>query len=736
MMKSFFEQYIDKDLTKNDNPGLIQKPISYQILGKKNLPTIPQILMKLINVSYQKKAGIQEISNIIKWDPALTYKILGMAHSTSHAVPKNASSLEAAVAKVGIKTVHELVISAATNAAFEPKSFNSIFNLTVIWEHSVKSALLAQIISEEVHYQNPEVAYLTALLHDIGKLILFSNFPDIYTELLSSQYDPEAFYLVEDNRMGINHCKIAAYLIDQWNFHSFSADAIFYHHYPVEKVIHSSPLVKIVYIANLLAVKNDQENKKRALIIKDLMGFDEHQVAEFLNDADMRLREAIHFLDMDSESFKNLQEDSDHHLAIHRAILKEVRDVSLIAVALQPVYQAGGRDAILKAVKQSLQKIIDVSDILFFFYSSEEDTLLSLYLDGDGASKKLENIYIPMHLDSSIIVSSLLKDAPVDSFTHSEYSELIILDSQILHFLGKEGILCLPMLNEGVFVGVIVLGIDRIELPFFTSKAKILKRFIRQVSSILKKDQIRQDRINRSNSEALETSILRTRKIVHEINNPLSIIKNYLKVLKMRLDEENIAHDEIGIINEEINRIRDMLGTLTGSAARTVSKDDSVNINSLISDLVKLTNGSLTEQSGIEIHLDTDPSIPESKIQKDGVKQVLMNLIKNATEAMPEGGNIFIKTRYIQAYIEDGMEAESGGSGGMIEISIADDGPGIPNGKKAALFDPFVTSREGHNGLGLSIVSDLINRMNGSIDYKSDKGKGTSFNIKLPLVTS
>ena len=101
------------------------------------------------------------------------------------------------------------------------------------------------------------------------------------------------------------------------------------------------------------------------------------------------------------------------------------------------------------------------------------------------------------------------------------------------------------MLQKRKFIGVVVLAIDRGELSYFSEQERILGLLIRQISSLLDADQMRQDRLHRYHSDQLESSALRARKIVHEINNPLSIIKNYLKVLGMRLAENNIAHDEI-----------------------------------------------------------------------------------------------------------------------------------------------------------------------------------------------
>jgi len=105
-------------------------------------------------------------------------------------------------------------------------------------------------------------------------------------------------------------------------------------------------------------------------------------------------------------------------------------------------------------------------------------------------------------------------------------------------------------------------------------------------------------------------------------------------------------------------------------------------------------------------------------------------------EAMPGGGRIDIKTSYIQHQEKDEGEDEAGILDGRVRISIIDEGPGITEEIRKRLFREYVTSKQGHEGLGLSIVKGIIDRINGSIQCDSLKGKGTSFVVELPLKIS
>ena len=120
---------------------------------------------------------------------------------------------------------------------------------------------------------------------------------------------------------------------------------------------------------------------------------------------------------------------------------------------------------------------------------------------------------------------------------------------------------------------------------------------------------------------------------------------------------------------------------------------------------------------------------------KNGLKQVFVNLIKNAVEAMSEGGNLYINTRRVSNGLRNTLKEDANGDQPYVEITISDDGSGIPDSIKSRLFEPFVSSKgEGHAGLGLSITYSIITELNGTMTCESDQTRGTTFRIVLPTV--
>jgi len=213
-----------------------------------------------------------------------------------------------------------------------------------------------------------------------------------------------------------------------------------------------------------------------------------------------------------------------------------------------------------------------------------------------------------------------------------------------------------------------------------------------------------------------------TRKVVHEARNPLAIIKNYLKIISQRLPEENIVRKELDILKEEIDRVSRILKQMNDLAVQVPSLDR-VDVNGVIKGMLALYGESLFSGSGISVEMTLDSQLAPLPGDRDRLKQILLNLWKNASEAMPQGGRFVISTH--DNVILDGRS--------HVEIRLGDSGPGLPPDVMERLFQPLEPNRRpGHAGIGLSIVATLVESLDGTIRCQSSAGQGTSFIIQLP----
>jgi signal transduction histidine kinase len=223
------------------------------------------------------------------------------------------------------------------------------------------------------------------------------------------------------------------------------------------------------------------------------------------------------------------------------------------------------------------------------------------------------------------------------------------------------------------------------------------------------------------------------RRVIHEVNNPLGIIKNYLRILGIKLAKTDTAQDEIKILNEEIDRIANILRNLNGSCEDWALKIEAIDVNAVLSDILKITRESLLDHFNIHLHFDSDPGLPPILADKNSLKQVFINLIKNALEAMPNGGNLHIRTRHVSSRLGGAFPDSDFKYPGYVEATVSDDGPGISAEIKTRLFEPYAGTKKGnHSGLGLSIVHNIVQTLKGTINCESEPGAGTTFRIGIP----
>ena len=713
-----------------------ENPIFKQISTLKNLPSLPHILLKLLEACNQDQGGLDKISDIVHTDPSLSAKILRLVNSAYFGLPRKVEDIRQAVVLVGMNGVKNVAVCACVYEAFNKARGNGAFDLKGFWWHSLRCAFFARRIAEGVKYDEPDEAFLSGLLHDIGKLVFWVNFRKNYEELLESSSGRPELLLEGEARLGATHCEIAAWLLERWNLQSVVSDPILYHHEPPSRIRHALPLVQIVYIAHALCRERASDRSAVLGIAKKVFGLEEEGLMTTLSESDVEASEVARMLDIDiepSEAPKSAPSAKDRKK--QETLVREVKNVSLLVGTLQGFLEAEDQDHILEVISKGLKVLFDVKRTLFFIRDAEKG-LLRGKVPGKKGFSNYHALTVALNMEEGLPVKALAEGRALDSFHVTESSSPVILDAQITRFLGKEGIFCLPLIAQAEPVGVLVIGLDRAELSHLSKYMKLLDIFLHNGALALRLEQLRRNRLQTIQSERFGASANIARRVVHEVNNPLGIIKNYLKILGIKLAKQKVAQDEIRIISEEIDRVAEILRELSNFSSEKPVRKEKVDINSLLLDILKITRESLVKDSRVELQLDLERSLPAVHAEKDGLKQVFINLIKNAAEAMAGGGNLQIQTRYVPQPLEAQPEGEDSRFRGYVEITFNDDGPGIPEEIKAKLFEPYVSSKKGsHSGLGLSVAHNIIETLNGKITCESHRDTGTEFKIELPVLS-
>jgi len=215
--------------------------------------------------------------------------------------------------------------------------------------------------------------------------------------------------------------------------------------------------------------------------------------------------------------------------------------------------------------------------------------------------------------------------------------------------------------------------------------------------------------------------------LAHEINNPLSGILTYAKLLRKWIENEDGGKsrkkdicDSLDLIATESRRCGDLVKNLLTFSRSTPINLQPTKLNQVIDRALRLIQHQL-DLAGIQVEPELDPELPLITCDGAQIEQVLLALMMNALDAMPQGGNLWVTTK---------LDRESS----VVQVIVRDDGCGIPPEILPRLFEPFLTTKETGRGvgLGLAISRSILERHNGSIEVQSEVGRGTTFTVTLP----
>ncbi len=208
--------------------------------------------------------------------------------------------------------------------------------------------------------------------------------------------------------------------------------------------------------------------------------------------------------------------------------------------------------------------------------------------------------------------------------------------------------------------------------------------------------------------------------VAHEIRNPLLAVGGFARQLHEGMDAEDPRREYTSIILEEVTRLEQILREQLTLERHLVPVLAEVDINQILRDVRKLlSHGILSSQ--IRLIGNLAEPLPTTLGDANQLKQAFLNIITNAIQSLPDGGVITVTTSQ---------------KGGSIVVRIEDTGPGIPGDIMSKLFVPFFTTRKAGSGLGLAVTKRIIDNHGGDIEVMSEGGKGTAFNISIPIVRS
>jgi two-component system NtrC family sensor kinase len=275
------------------------------------------------------------------------------------------------------------------------------------------------------------------------------------------------------------------------------------------------------------------------------------------------------------------------------------------------------------------------------------------------------------------------------------------------------------------------------DLPFFQALADLAAVAIAEKAQRIRAAELQQNldqtqtlheqaqaRLNAAQAQLLQSARLAAvgelaASVAHEINNPLYAARNSLYLVEQDLANHapqraflEIARNELSRIARIITRMRDFYRPARDELGPT-------DLNALLEETLALVQVHL-RHGNVEVQTNLQANMPRPDANADQIRQVLLNLILNACDAMPDGGTLQVHTFFTTAT-------------NLVTVRISDSGCGIPDQFKPHLFEPFYTTKVNGTGLGLTISAHIVTQHGGQITVESEEGQGATFTITLPL---
>ncbi|MFW6094644.1 MAG: sensor histidine kinase [Pseudomonadota bacterium] len=301
-----------------------------------------------------------------------------------------------------------------------------------------------------------------------------------------------------------------------------------------------------------------------------------------------------------------------------------------------------------------------------------------------------------------------------------------VADRQVLRRLGYEAAVCLPLVCDDRVPGMVIFADDD-----ESGREPAMQVYADELARHLAAPPAAPATTGDALAGYRQREEKRLRELVHEANNPLSIVNNYLHILQLKLTHEPEAVEQLKLIGSELRRAGDIIGRMrdlpevegpNGSSEDTALQAAELDLNALAHRLVELHLGYARDHH-VSLHeaLSSEPLTVVS--DEDRLAQVLNNLVRNAIEASREA-TVTVSTA--------GGVFREGREGVLLEVS--DTGPGLPRSVLERLAQPKRSSKGGdHSGLGLHIVHRLVTELGGSLDVRTAPEQGSTFSIFLPV---
>ncbi|MEW6264707.1 MAG: HDOD domain-containing protein [Thermodesulfobacteriota bacterium] len=430
---------------KRDAPEVEIDPACFSPL---ELPCRPDVLLAVLKL-VDKEENAASLPEVISLDPALAFNVLIQAESMAPDPGMNPLSLKWAIKLLGSAVLGNIAASMAVHLSWRPESENLWPRLWELNRHALKCAVISRLVSRLGPDLNEREALAAGLLHDLGQTVLLAGRAE-----------------------GADHARLGAELFAHYGLSPLAADAVRYHHHPLERIQEALPLVKAVYLADALSRGPGGRGLGR------LLDLSEATMAELQTAAETEVRQKL--AGLETVQFGLEGPDWTKSLAELR---EEVRCRALQDGFWPVLVRTSNAKAAARMLLHGLSQLFGLRRSLLFWFSRKREGLICVAAYPVTESNSSGQMIISVKSGGSLLVKTLLSNQT--HRTGRDETNLSLADEQILRLLGEDFLYCLPLVAPAKPLGVIAVGVDRLQAERLETNRRSLSRFTRQAASII-----------------------------------------------------------------------------------------------------------------------------------------------------------------------------------------------------------------------------------------------------------
>ncbi|MBB1076342.1 HDOD domain-containing protein [Rhodoferax sp. 4810] len=641
------------------------------------LPSPPQTLMRLMVLCQSEDSGMAELAELIASDPGLTAKVLSVAHSAAYyrSDAKTLTLLQAA-STLGMALIKVLVISESVFQTVNAFRQAGTVDLRYFWKHSLSVAVLARTLAERQGDVGSEEAYLSGLLHDVGRLALLAAVPERYTELFALQDDP-SLCAQEQRVLGTTHAEAGAWLLDHWHLGSAMAQSVLHHHTDAARLQGIAPLARTVHLAHRLA-ELPADSRLEAPDWATEQGLSPDAITALVQQAALQVAQIARDLGVDISDApapagappSTRPQPLD---PLQTQLARDVLDRSVLNEMAMTLINLTSTNAALTSLRQHASALLQLEDALVMLARDNQQTLVPVSMN----ERHLAATPLSFEVSFDPSMAQCVGQRKVVFARRGGPAQ-----SPLIDVMEANEVVLLPLLTAQHCLGVLAAVVPPELSQHLKTQLPTLQSFGVYAGLALSRRRLADKTRSAQSMSAKETQQLELKRVTQAVNLLVEALSKSDRTVPMQAVDLSLT-------------VRDTLQLLQHRQLIP----GTVEVNSELPNRASWVQGS--------------PGM---------IKQILLILIKTACEAMPDGGQIVV----------NGGVLVQRDSSVYTALTVSDSGASLKEAIQAQLFEPSrpVAGDEQHR-YGLSLVNTLVDKMAGHLKFTASPN-GTRFEILLP----